>query len=448
MIYKGFNIEENKKELICFVGGGGKTTAMFKLAKELRKLGKSVLVTTTTAIFYPDKKDYDRIVVTKDKFLGALEGLVNKEITVLGREVTEESKLLGVDKDFVEEIYLSNLFDYILVEGDGSKGRPVKAPAEHEPVIPESTTKVIGVIGLDCIGKKIGEEYVHRPELFIKITESKTENIINVENLLKLIKSESGIFKSVPKKCERILVLNKVEGKEREKAALSILDKIIEEGINIDCFIAGSLLGDRYLKLPNEGIVTAVIMASGFSRRMKRDKLMLSVEGVPCVERVIKSVCQSDADEIILVYQSHAVRNIGEKYGVKTIYNEYAHLGQSQAVKLGVIESNEKTKGFIFLTGDQPFVNKEVINKVVDCFKRGSYDILIPTFDGKRGNPVIFSSKLKEELLKLEGDIGGRAVIEKYSSRVKFISIEDKKSGLDMDTMEDYLLIRDGDETS
>lgn len=448
MIYDRLNMLEDKKELICFVGGGGKTTSMFKLAKELRKLEKKVLVTTSTAIFYPHGEDYDRITVTKDKCLSLFDNLNNIGITVLGREVSKENKLLGVERNFIEKIYHSNLFDYILVEADGSKGKPIKAPAEHEPVMPESSTKVIGVIGLDCMGKKIDEECVHRPEIFAKITNSRVGDVICEENIIKLIQNNKGLFKGVPSGCERFLILNKVEDKDKEKAAYRILEEVVKRNILIDGFIAGSLLRDKYLRLPNEGVITAVIMASGFSRRMKTNKLMLPVEGVPCVERVIKAVCDSNIDEIILVYQKDDVKHIGEKYGIKTIYNDRALLGQSEAVKLGVVCSNPETKGYIFFTGDQPFISKRVISSVINSFKVGSYKIVIPAFSGKRGNPVIFSSLLKDELLRLEGDVGGRSVIEKHSNEVKLVAIEDRRSGLDMDTREDYLLIQDGDETS
>jgi probable selenium-dependent hydroxylase accessory protein YqeC len=448
MIYDRLNIQEYRKELICFVGGGGKTTAMFKLARELRNLNRRVLVTTTTAIFYPDNEEYDRVVVTKDECSSTFDNMNHTGITVLGSEVSPENKLLGVDKNFIEKIYLSNIFDYILIEADGSKRKSIKAPAEHEPVIPEGSTKVVGVIGLDCISREIDEKYVHRPEIFAKITNSRKGDVIGYESILNLIENDKGLFKGVPSGCERFLILNKVEDKDREEAADKVLEGIVERNISMDGFIVGSLLEDKYMKLPNEGNITAIIMASGFSRRMNTNKLVLPVNGIPCIERVIKAVCESDVDEIVLIYQKDDVKYIAEKYGLKTIYNDKAHLGQSEAVKLGVLCSNTASKGYMFFTGDQPFINKRVINKVVDNFEAGSYRIVVPTFEGKRGNPVIFSSLLKDELLKLEGDVGGRAVMEKYSSCVKLLAIDDKRSGLDMDTKEDYLLIQDGDETS
>ena len=79
-------------------------------------------------------------------------------------------------------------------------------------------------------------------------------------------------------------------------------------------------------------MITGIILASGFSRRMKKDKLLLEVGGMPLVERVIKACWESNLDEIILVYRREEVANIGKKYNVKTIYNANAHLGQSEGL--------------------------------------------------------------------------------------------------------------------
>jgi len=164
-LYRSIRIEIGRKELICLVGAGGKTSAMFRLAQELSDEGQSILVTTTTAIYHPEETQYDRIVITEKEAAGLL-GKVKSGITVLGRSVTAEGKLLGVNPAFLDYLVSEGTFDFIIVEGDGSKGRPIKAPAGHEPVIPLSAARVLGVIGLDSVGKPVGSEFVHRPECF------------------------------------------------------------------------------------------------------------------------------------------------------------------------------------------------------------------------------------------------------------------------------------------
>ena len=189
-------------------------------------------------------------------------------------------------------------------------------------------------------------------------------------------------------------------------------------------------------------MVTGIILASGFSNRMARDKLLLEVGGVPVIERVIKTAKASLLDEVIIVYQNEKVRALGEKYRVKTAFNDSAHEGQSAAVKLGVRESRPDTDAFMFLVGDQPFLDSDTINTLIDQFEKNPQQIIVPVYKGKRGNPMIFPSLFRHDLLAIEGDIGGRAVIEKMRERVKLVAIENSIANIDIDTQEDYERIK------
>ena len=175
---------------------------------------------------------------------------------------------------------------------------------------------------------------------------------------------------------------------------------------------------------------------------MAGDKLLLEIGGMPVVERVVRAAKSSLLDDIILVYQNNRVKEIGKQYGVRTIYNDSAHEGQSAAVKLGVRESRLDTDAFMFLVGDQPFLDPATINTLIDCHERDPQAIIVPVYNGKRGNPVIFPSLFRHDLLAIEGDIGGRAVIEKMRERVKLVAIENSIANIDIDTQEDYERIK------
>lgn len=233
-LYSRINIELGKKEMVCLVGAGGKTSAMFRLAKELSSEGRKVLATTTTAIYYPERNKYDQILISDSESLDLFDNRSISGITVFGRSVSYEGKLLGVSPVFLDEIFYEGPFDYILVEGDGSKGRPVKAPAGHEPVIPLGSTKVLGLIGLDSIGKEVCPECVHRTEIFCKITDSHMRAIIDTEMLCKLIAHREGIFKAAPDHSERYLVLNKADGERDRDAAADIIQKLSAMGCTLD----------------------------------------------------------------------------------------------------------------------------------------------------------------------------------------------------------------------
>lgn len=190
-------------------------------------------------------------------------------------------------------------------------------------------------------------------------------------------------------------------------------------------------------------MITAIIMASGFSKRMTCDKLFLKVNSETLIERTIKKVKGSKVDDIIIIYRDKRIKDIAKNQGIISIYNNNAEKGQSESIKLGIKEADERTKGFIFFVGDQPFLSIEVINKIIIEFKKKTEKIIIPLYNGKRGNPIIFPAYLKKELLLINGDIGGREVIKDNFDIVNYIKIHDKYLGIDIDTIEDYKKIID-----
>jgi molybdenum cofactor cytidylyltransferase len=189
-------------------------------------------------------------------------------------------------------------------------------------------------------------------------------------------------------------------------------------------------------------MISGIILASGFSKRMEQEKLLLPVGGVALVERVLRAARASRLDDFILIYQKEEIGKIGIKYGVTTMYNGRAAEGQSAAVKLGIQAANPKTAGYMFMVGDQPFLTASTINLLLDTFLQDPRSIILPVYNGIRGNPVLFPASLKKQLLELTGDQGGRVLIDAMPDRVNLVSIDDGTAGADIDTAEDYRNIR------
>jgi len=183
-------------------------------------------------------------------------------------------------------------------------------------------------------------------------------------------------------------------------------------------------------------MITGIIYASGFSRRMGKDKLLLEVEGEKVIERVINASIKSDLDKVILVYRKDEIREIGESYGLKTVYNGNADKGQSESMKLGIKET-EQGHSYMFIVGDQPFLTSDVINKLIYEYKKSQLPILITFYNGNRGMPMIMSNVYRDQLLNVEGDKGGRDIVKKDSHNVHRVYIEDEKPGIDIDNIND-----------
>jgi len=183
-------------------------------------------------------------------------------------------------------------------------------------------------------------------------------------------------------------------------------------------------------------MVTGIILASGFSKRMGKDKLMIEINGFKMIEKVIIECKLSSLDEIIFVYREESIKSIADKYGIKSVYNPNAHLGQSESLKLGIKEA-KNSKGFMFLMGDQPFITSAVIDILINEFKSKDFPIVVPYFGGIKGTPAIFSSIFINDIMKITGDKGARDIIKANPEKVNKVYINNLRMGIDIDTEED-----------
>lgn len=188
-------------------------------------------------------------------------------------------------------------------------------------------------------------------------------------------------------------------------------------------------------------MITGIIMASGFSRRMKRDKLTIKIDGIKIIERVIKAAINSQLDEIVLVYRTEEIKEIGERYNLKCIYNPVAHLGQSASVILGTKNSDPKA-ALMYFVADQPYLNTPVIDRLIDKYNESAENIVIPYFKDVFGMPIIFPPRFRHELLNVLGDKGGREIIQNYPNLVSKVFFKDEILGMDMDKPEDIQALK------
>jgi len=218
-LYQAFNLEQEPAGVIAFVGGGGKTTLLWELARELEARGKRTVITTTTHIF-----PRHGVYTAADDNLRLREELSAGRIVVAGRPALE-GKLTAVEPEFFS--FLRKNSDYLLVEADGSRSHPLKVPAAHEPVLPPGTELVVGVAGYTCVGKKI-REICHRPQQMADFLGKLPEDRVTAADIAAVFQSNQGSRKAV--KCRFQAVLHQVNDSAARLQALAV-SRLLQESL-------------------------------------------------------------------------------------------------------------------------------------------------------------------------------------------------------------------------
>jgi probable selenium-dependent hydroxylase accessory protein YqeC len=220
------------REVISLVGAGGKTTLMFRIAKELGLNGKKVVVTTTTKILEPTAEERGLLFIDSDeeKIRDFVRGyLVPYHPVTIASERLGSGKLKGISPNLVDELWGSHDIDTMIIEADGAAGRPVKAPREWEPVIPSSTTLVVAILGIDGVEVKLNEENVFQPERVSKMTGIPVGGRITEEAMALLMTHSEGIFKGAPSSSRVVAFLNKVDIPNGVAKAKGVAQKLLEK---------------------------------------------------------------------------------------------------------------------------------------------------------------------------------------------------------------------------
>ena len=211
-------IDYKKYPVIAVVGGGGKTSLIYRLADELLDRGNKVIITTTTHMAGESELPFARggdAVEVKE--------MLDREGYVIAAEYEEETgKYASLKEGKLEE--LKELCDVMLIEADGAKHHPVKVPAEWEPVIPACADIVISVIGLDCLGQPIRQS-AYRMERTSKFLKKSLEAPITEEDIVKIATSICGLFKDVEERIYRVY-LNKSDVLSEKTLAEYIVEEL------------------------------------------------------------------------------------------------------------------------------------------------------------------------------------------------------------------------------
>jgi len=217
--------------VISLVGAGGKTSLMFRLARELASSGDTVLTTTTTKISELETAPSLAPVISGAvrNILGRAKDLLPVHTHMTAARANYDGKLVGYEAGDIDRLWQSDLFQWIIVEADGAARLPLKVPDAHEPVIPGCSHCVIGIAGLTAFEKLLSDQWVFRLALFKQLTGLRSGDRITAAAMAASLYHPDGIFRGCPPTARRVVFLNQADTPERLAAGRSVVTSLSDQ---------------------------------------------------------------------------------------------------------------------------------------------------------------------------------------------------------------------------
>jgi molybdenum cofactor cytidylyltransferase len=194
---------------------------------------------------------------------------------------------------------------------------------------------------------------------------------------------------------------------------------------------------------PGQKAVSAILLAAGTSSRMGQAKQLLPLGSSTVLAQTLEHVRAAAVDEVVLVLGSSAepIRHQLSQTllaGVKVVVNHSYEQGMATSLRAGLSALNPQSAAALIILGDQPFTLPQTLDRIIQAYRDSGAQIVIPTHQGKRGNPVLLDRSLFSEATALEGDVGCRAIFGNHLEGIVNVEVEDMGILLDIDDREDY----------
>jgi molybdenum cofactor cytidylyltransferase len=441
-------------EVVALTGAGGKTTTLFRLADELAARGLRVVTTTTTRLAQREVDSLPHALALGfppelPAGFGALLD-AHRHVFVYSRPV-EGGKVRGLDAAWLDAFLVPHpAVDAVLIEADGARRLPLKAPYPHEPVIPASATLVVPVAGLDALGAPLDAAHVYGADVITGQTGHRPGAPVTPALMAAVLGSPAMGLKGMPPGARAAVLLNKAADANRVDART--IARTLLGGPSISRVVISAAVDASSPALEVRRRVPAVVLAAGESKRMGQPKLLLPWgDGSTIIRRVCETVLTADLVDTVVVTGARrgAVEAELADLPLRLVHNpQYAEGEMLSSVLAGLDALHADDAACLVVLGDQPALGPGIIHRLLDAYAGGAGRIVAPEYMGRRGHPVLIDRAYWGALRALPPGGAPRDVLRAHPDDVATIPVDAEAVIFDIDTPEDYAQARGAREST
>lgn len=427
-------------DVVAFVGAGGKTSTLIALGRELSAQGWRVLATTTTRI----GEDQLRLM-PHTMYYHAAPDAISSALTehqfVFLYETIQRQKVYGPNAEWLRQLLDTVDSDVLLIEADGARGMPFKAPFEHEPVIPQESSLVIPVVSLSVLGQPFDEAHVYNPQAMTEKYGFFPGTRVKSPWVAQVLRDEELGLRGVPDHARVVALLNHTPERGYLRGRARLIARLALQSPRIDGVVLGTVGTDEPI-YEVQRTVGAVVLAAGMSTRMGVPKVLLPWgEQETIIGSIVDKLTRARVEPIIVVtgHQSDAVKAALQSFDVKFVYNRAYKTGEMlSSLKAGLKAMPAHISAAMVVLGDQPRLEPKVIYQVLNAYAEGKGTIVAPSFEQRRGHPILISRRYWPELAALDDGGAPRDVINAHQDQIAYVDVDTDSVLRDVDTPEDY----------
>lgn len=435
-LYQAFRVQRG--DVVAFVGAGGKTSTMVALAHELAELGWRVLVTTTTRLGADQAELFPRAMSDLER-PEQLSAALESDRIVLVHGGIYDGKTQAPSVAWLAEMPDQVDSDVLLVEADGARGLPLKAPRAHEPAIPRTATLVIPIAGLSVLGQPFDDEHVLNAVALEEAFGFPIGAPVKSPWVAQALRDPAFGLKNVPEDARVVAWLNGAarEGYQRGRA------RLIAQLVLAEPRVSAVALGSARSSDPAYEVqrrVGAVVLAAGLSSRMGQSKVLLPWEHGTILEHILHQLVLARVRELVVVtgHRADDVAHAAATYEAAAAYNpDYARGEMLSSLQTGLRALPDHISAALIVLGDQPRLQPAVVSALTAAYAEGKGDIIAPSFQHRRGHPMLIDRRYWPELLALT-DGAPRDVINRHADRIHYVNVNTDSVLRDVDTPDDY----------